>query len=223
MMLALRNSLTCGPARWTPMSDPNIAVYLDPSLGRTDVAAAVANASDLSAAGWTPTGLSARTATTITDDGSNGEHCVAQTVAGVNLKHATTVSFTIPAGSTRYIAVSFDNAAAQAVIDTQAPASIAFQTGWNATATLVGGVFTGIRTTVTNGALKLYAANGAAWANTSYAGASNIAGAFTSVTVTQPNASALADQTGNGRNILQAVAANRPAVVDASGNPWGST
>lgn len=204
-------------------------LWLRADLGLTAVDAAVADPSDLSAAGWAAVRLSSRTATTITDqtDGAPTTHLVSQVIPGLQSNHLARFVIGIPSasGGGRYVGILPNAGGSYLAVDAQT-GTITAQSGDVQNAIYSGGVLS-FDLLVSSATFQIYTMAGSAIGDITYTGASNRTvtlgpnGLGAQITVTQRNVSAWADQSGNGNDFLQGTAVDRPAWIDAaySGHP----
>lgn len=196
-------------------------LWLRADLGLTTVDAAVADPSDLSAAGWVAVRLSSRTATTITDqtDGAPTTHLVSQVIPGLQSNHLARFVIGIPSasGGGRYVGILPNAGGSYLAVDAQT-GTITAQSGDVQNAVYSGGVLS-FDLLVSSATFQIYTMAGSAIGDITYTGASNRTvtlgpnGLGAQITVIQWQASAVADQSGNGNHFTQGTGANQPAVA----------
>lgn len=193
-------------------------LWLRADLGITTVDVAALDPNDVSTGNWSASGLSARTATTITDtnDGAPTLHYVTQTTSGMQANHNATLTVELKAGTKTWAwaACSF-GVTAYLNLTTGALGTV---TGGSAVVTDMGSGWWKIDLSGTTNGVPIAVGTANGDGGVSYQGNGTGTVQMRNFVVTQRNVSAWADQSGSGNHATQGTAARQPLYVPASIN-----
>lgn len=214
-----RRGLGSGGSSWRPTSFTDLDLWLRADLGLTTVDAAVASPNDLSTASWTRANCTA-TADTLTDsnDGAPAIHYAYQAVSGAQANHSATFYAEVKAGTLAFAALQGGAGDNQVNVNLTTGAVATVGAGVvSASAVDVGGGYWGITLVGVSAGTNYFIITAKTTIGTiSYQGDGTGTIYVRNISVTQRNASAWADQSGQAHHVTQATGANQPLVTTAS-------